>query len=280
MAIVLVGSGSQIFADGSNTLTLTKASSTSGNLLIAVLGVSFESFATPLNTPAGWNLAVKRDLVGALAYAPGVGIYWQISTGVAPSAAFTIDNNGGSYAAGGIAEFSGMSATPSDVSATGSGTSTTSGNSGTTATTAQADELVIAVGHAEDAVGATSSFSSPASSGFTSLFATSSNAAHIAWDSSYKIVAAAGTQVGSWTWTTSSDFAGCIATFKASGGGGGGGGRTTWGRSALDGMSGEGIKQFNPSLSYHQHPMLSLEAYRREQARKHRDFMAKVRRAA
>jgi hypothetical protein len=72
----------------------------------------------------------------------------------------------------------------------------------------------------------------------------------------------------------------CVHVALLAAGGGGGGGRTTFGRSGLDGHSIEGIKQFNPSLSYHRHPMLSLDAYRREQARKHREFMAKVRRAA
>lgn len=71
-----------------------------------------------------------------------------------------------------------------------------------------------------------------------------------------------------------------IAHFRVTESGGGGGGRTTFGRSGLDGHSIEGIKQFNPSLSYHRHPVLSLEAYRREQARKHREFMAKVARRA
>lgn len=56
---------------------------------------------------------------------------------------------------------------------------------------------------------------------------------------------------------------------------GGGGGRTTFGRPGLDGHSIAGIKQFNPVM-YHRHPMLSLDAYRRQQAQTHREFMAKV----
>lgn len=60
---------------------------------------------------------------------------------------------------------------------------------------------------------------------------------------------------------------------------GGGGGRTLFLPSGLDGLSTSGPKQFNPSLGYHRTPAISLEAYRREQALKHREFMRKVRAA-
>lgn len=60
----------------------------------------------------------------------------------------------------------------------------------------------------------------------------------------------------------------------------GGGGRTLFYRSGLDGHSSSGPKQFNPSLGYHRHPALSLESYHRERAAAHREFMAKVARAA
>lgn len=76
---------------------------------------------------------------------------------------------------------------------------------------------------------------------------------------------------------TNGDWCGsALLPFPAAGGGGG---RTLFNSSALDGLSTSGPKQFNP-LQYHRHPMLSLAGYRREQARKHREFMAKVRRAA
>lgn len=62
--------------------------------------------------------------------------------------------------------------------------------------------------------------------------------------------------------------------------GGGGGGRTLFYGSGLDGLSTSGPKQFNPSLGYHRTPAISLAAYHREQSRRHREFMAKVSRAA
>lgn len=62
--------------------------------------------------------------------------------------------------------------------------------------------------------------------------------------------------------------------------GGGGGGRTFRVPTGLDGISSSGPKQFNPSLGYHHAPQITLEAYWRGQAQKHRDFMAKVERAA
>jgi hypothetical protein len=46
-------------------------------------------------------------------------------------------------------------------------------------------------------------------------------------------------------------------------GGGGGGGRIHR-ASPLDGIGGVGQQRFNPSLSYHRHPEISLAAYRRE----------------
>lgn len=224
MAIAFVSKGSQTFTDGGNTIAPSLASVTAGNqVFLIVANSNGESSATPMTNPAGWNAEIVTNGIGALGYRPSVGIWSKYnSAGGSESGTTTIGTIGGSYAAGGVVQFSGLlTAAAADLSTSGSATGATSGNTGTTGTTSQADELILVVGHAEDAVGATSSFSSPASSGFTSLWTTSSNAAHIAWDASYKIVAATGTQTGSYTWVTSSAFSGAIVTLKASGGGGG-----------------------------------------------------------
>src|SRR5579872_7253530 len=66
----------------------------------------------------------------------------------------------------------------------------------------------------------------------------------------------------------------------AAAGGGGGGGSTGVVRSPhMDGLSGGGVMRANP-LSYHRTPVISLEAYRRERARRDREFMARVRGSA
>lgn len=68
-----------------------------------------------------------------------------------------------------------------------------------------------------------------------------------------------------------------IATFKAAVGGGGS--SPLLRNSTLDGLGASG-KFFTPPLGYHRTPAISLEAYRREQARTQREFIASVRRAA
>jgi hypothetical protein len=60
---------------------------------------------------------------------------------------------------------------------------------------------------------------------------------------------------------------------------GGGGGGKLFRLGNLDGIGSGGPFFANP-LAYHRTPTISLEAYRREQARKHRDFLARVQRAA
>lgn len=60
---------------------------------------------------------------------------------------------------------------------------------------------------------------------------------------------------------------------------GGGGGATINDANLRGAERGLGLG-VHRGMSYHRHPEISLEAYRREQVRKHREFMAKVRRAA
>lgn len=106
--------------------------------------------------------------------------------------------------------------------------------------------------------------------GFTAL---SSNAAFFALEDEYKV---GQDTTPNFTMGSSTSWVGIAAEIAAAGGGGGG--RTFFVQPGLDGHSIAGPKQFNPTL-YHRHPAISLEAYRREQARKHRAFLTKVRAA-
>lgn len=170
-----------------------------------------------------------------------------------------------------IGEASGIAtASPLDVDATPT-TGTSSTPTGPSITPATADTLVLGGFSTlnDELVGFTPG------AGYTEVAADINKVAAV-----YKIISSASAQTPNTSLDSGSNDWGAIsAAFKIAGGGGGGG-RTTFGRSGLDGHSIEGIKQFNPTLSYHRHPTLSLEAYRRDQARAHREFMAKVRRAA
>lgn len=219
LAPAFVGKGSQSFQDGAGgALSCQKTGVTIGNLVVALMAQSNPVNTNAIPTPAGFSVAEAPVATSALSYKPSPAIFYKIATATTETASSTPAS--GSYAAGILAEFSGIDPTPLDVHTNNNGTASTSGNTGTTGTTAVADSLVIAVGHAEDAVGNTSNFSSPASSGYTSLATTSNNAVHIAWDGSYKILVATGTQSGAWTWTTSSAYNNAIAVFKGTGGGG------------------------------------------------------------
>lgn len=111
-----------------------------------------------------------------------------------------------------------------DVTTSNSGTSgVTSGDTGTTGATAQADEAVL-VGLVTNTSGAglsNSSFSDPASSGYTSLYAEQNTTAHVGSQHSYKEVSATGAQTGSWTWSSGAQtsWMAVIAAFKLAGGG-------------------------------------------------------------
>jgi hypothetical protein len=89
--------------------------------------------------------------------------------------------------------------------------------------------------------------------------------------------AAAGAQTMDWTFAGSLGPALRIMAFRPASAGGGtnaDGQRVGGGRVRSRRTQSERVR------SYHEHPMMSLDAYYQEQARKHRDFIDKVRRAA
>lgn len=138
----------------------------------------------------------------------------------------TVDYGTGFYIRSTISEFSGITTTsPLDVQTSNSGTSSTP-SSGTTGTTAQADELVL-ITLAVDTGPIVGGLGIDAASGYTNMDVWQQDTAdtfdYAGTSHDYKIVAATGTQSGSWgTLVGSYAWRGKIATFKAAAGGGGG----------------------------------------------------------
>lgn len=182
---------------------------TSGNLLI----LTVVSDAT-VNTPSGWTLAVS-----AVNYS-GTYIYYKTSAGNET----TITVSPTASAATGIdfLEYSGM-ATSSQLDATASTTppgTVSSVSSGTTATTAQADEVLVAV----IGISTTLQSVSPWSNSFTEEFDSPTTGAgvNVQQATATRIVAATAAYETTGTLSGSTpNPSGAIATFKVAATGGG-----------------------------------------------------------
>lgn len=199
MAASLVQSKTAAASSATSTATFD-SSPTSGNLLIAVVAyVSNSGFAT---TPTGWN---QCSFSGGITHG-FVTIWYKVAGGGESSTVtFTVTTSAvGSIA---IFEYSGLTATPFDVGAQATTAFASSIASGTTATTAQADELLIA-GVATPEV--TRTFSNT----WTNSFARISQ--HNRQEVASRVVSATDTYTTTEAWTTASWGVGAIAAFKIS----------------------------------------------------------------
>lgn len=201
--------GAQSAGNTSGLVVTLDAPPTPGNLLVAACN----SDAT-VSTPAGFTLAVSA------VSGQGLYIFYRVvqagdgsSVTFAPSVADSC--------AGGVIEYSGLTATPLDQTASNTiGSSATSLATGTTGTTSQASELLIVVvgPHAGNnhpwvlsswSAGYTSQIEEP--NGLATV-GSASSACHIG----DQIVGATGTYSATGTWSpASSDAGAAIATFKA-----------------------------------------------------------------
>jgi hypothetical protein len=186
---------------------------TAGNLLVAACN----SDAT-VATPAGFTLAVSA------VSGQGLYIFYRVvQSGDGSSVTFA--PNVADSCAGGVLEYSGLTATPLDQTASNTtGSSASSLATGTTGTTSQADELIIVVvgPHAGNnhpwvlqswSAGYTSQIEEP--NGLATV-GSASSACHIG----DRIVSATGTYSATGTWApASSDAGAAIATFKITPGG-------------------------------------------------------------
>ena len=210
-----VQKSTELFADNAASIAPSLSGCTAGNHVAMLVAQSIQNTNGTLAAPSGWSSAIATTAGGALAFRPNIAIFYKenISSGV-HSGTVTL-NNTGSYAAATIVETSGIALTsslgPTSTNTTDTAT-LTSGGSGTTATTTTTG-IAFAIGHAEDGVGSTAAFSSPATTGYTVVDTEATNSVHIAYDSSYKILSSTGTQSANWTWTTNSAFHGGVAVF-------------------------------------------------------------------
>lgn len=218
MAVAFVQKSAQLFGDNVSSIAPSLASTTAGNFVALVINNDNGDTASPatgMSPPAGWSDAISPNgAAGGGMFKPVAAIFYKENiAGGTESGTVTVPAS--SYCMATIVEFSGVAASSSlDVTASSSASAVTSGNTGTTAATALADSVAIVVGGAEDGTGAVTNYSTPATTGYTTIYNSSSAAVHAAGDHSYKILSATGTQSGAWTWTTSAVFAAVIAVFK------------------------------------------------------------------
>lgn len=221
MTIALVQKTVQQFYNGVTIASRTITGVTAGNLLTATVACASVANTSPvpaLPTPTGWTAAIApTGSTGIDAYRGICAIYYKEN---AASGSHTIDFSGGaalptdSYAEITIEEWSGIvTAGALDVvSNSALATPQTAGTSGTTAATAVATSVHIAVG--VPGGGSQSALSSPATTGYTAIDTSASNAVNTAYDASYKILSATGAQTASWTWTGNGAWCGVGAVFK------------------------------------------------------------------
>jgi len=195
-----------------NNISVTMASTpTSGNVLIAVIGMNTSSknvsVTSIIQTGVTWTLQVRSTNGSYL----GIEI-WLGVVGAGAATGITI-NLSGNAAYGGVAdvcEYSGVAISGYlDKTAINAGTSYQI-DTGTTVTTTQADELWIGGGSPAGA----DTQSSP-TNGFTLLDGVYYNYVSVSYLE--KIVSATGTANSGTTIGVYHVWAGCIATFKASG---------------------------------------------------------------
>lgn len=209
MAVALVQKkgGASGGAVASLNVTLD-APPTAGNLMVAVVN----SDAT-IATPSGFTLAISA------VSGQGLYIFYRVVVG-GDSATVTFTPDHSTAVAAGIIEYSGLTATPLDKTAsntTGGGSSIATG---TTATTSQADELLLAViGPHNPTSGSTFSLTG-ITAGYTAQVSQSGLGANpfnaVGMFAADQIVSATGTQAATGTISPNFNDAGAaIATWKA-----------------------------------------------------------------
>jgi hypothetical protein len=196
MAIVRVQQ-KEAGASGTSVPTTLPSTPSSGNLLVART-TSVATGRTHTLSGSGWLTAVSNSRVS---------IFYKIAGAAEPNT-ITFSCSGGTttlYIQ--VDEYSGIAASPLDVTASSSGSGST-GTSGTTNATAQADSLAIVVW----GLGGSSGTSTPS---FTNSYAAdwevAANASRIL---ARRVLTTTGAQTTTATWSTSRQFHSAIAVFK------------------------------------------------------------------
>lgn len=192
-----------------------------GNMIICVMSganVSIDFSAVADNqTGNTYHQAVQSAVADAANRTRAAVWYSDAIVGSAGTFTITVTHTAG-QGQWACTEYSGMAtASALDVSTSNRGVTTVNPNSGTTATTTQADEVVAG------AMAIRATQSSITNAGWTEEYETLDFAADEPGEGDTKIIAAAGTQISTWTVsaTTANGWCGVIATFKVAAAGGG-----------------------------------------------------------
>lgn len=220
MAVAFVKKGTVAIVDSGTSIAPTIGTVTAGNLVVAMFWVADGTGSTTaLSAPSGWTAAETPTGQLSNGFGMKVGVFYK-QNAASGSHTATLSMGTGSYSEGIIVEFSGASTTAAlGVHTNNKGGTATSGNTGTTGTSTVADAVAVAVIAVDNGVN-TSSLSTPAATGYTSIAVEPNDSFHVPGEASYKILSATGTQSGSWTWTNSSGFCAAVVVFQADPSGG------------------------------------------------------------
>lgn len=196
----------------STTVTVTFSSATAGNLLIGSYGLR-GTFGGTVTASAGWTEIVSVANNGGVS-SPDHHVFYKVAAGGETSVTFTDSLASGCNMIGVVDEWSGITASPYDVSATSDSalTNSVSASSGTTATLAQASELCIAAWMCrgtQTTASFTNSFTQDA------LVSASGNASFpTSMIVAYREVSSTSAVETTCTWDTSVRSVGSVSTFK------------------------------------------------------------------
>ena len=196
------------------SVTVTISAATAGNLLVAFAGNRGTPFAT-WATPAGWSVAIASFANSGTTASPELAVFYKVAAGGETSVVLSDASFGTGNMIGLVDEWSGLTSTPLDATATtDSGASlSVSASSGTTGTTAQADELALGV-YCPRSVQSSASFTNSfVQDGFVTA---STNATFpVSLITASKTLVAAATVESTCTWDVSARNIAAMVTFKA-----------------------------------------------------------------
>jgi hypothetical protein len=218
-----VKNGTRLTKSGGGASSLAPTiSCTIGNYIVALFEFNISGAFTAVATPSGWTLLHSRAGSGAQTYRPQVAAFGKVAASTTETCTITTVGTD-SYGYGQLVEWSGVAsvdttASTSTDNADGTATSLTLTAA---AALAVADSAILAHCTAEAGFGGTSSFSSPASSGYTVIGTNANDSVTIPYDASRKTVAVTTAPTAAWTWTGASRYSAGMVVLSGSGGGGG-----------------------------------------------------------
>jgi hypothetical protein len=257
-------------AASASTVDVTVTATTAGNLLVmACANTGTKTVSSVAKTDGTSAFSQCTSVAATQSSGLGTDVWYLLS---APSGVttwrVTFSGSGNFDKEGYFFEFSGFTTPAFDVGgAVTNGTGSSNSDTGASASASTTDGVGVGVIAVVNSITTNPKTGNAFNAGGDISGATGNAACSIIYTSS-------GSKQPVWTDSAAAGgFCASTALFKETGGGGG---SSPLRRNAnLDGASASGPFFSNP-LGFHRHPTISLEAYRRDQARKHRDFMARI----